>query len=202
MPAGCLSPSLPNVHQRCETLQPFNARSQLVGLFVGDPQLWPSCPIVHQQSVSPLPSMAMHVCYVHSIRKALGGARDLAGSCQFCLQLYDQPMKGTRCHPPLRLKTASKQPSEQQDVLIPFPCLKKSSFWERGKEGTGEGKGRDSIWESVPWQEWEKTITSRYLRAVTMLKPERKQENSISVILFFFTSLRAPRGWKRSLHKT
>ena len=83
----------------------------------------------------------------------LGGAEDSAGRCQFCLLLSDQAMKETRCHPPLRAKTAGKRPSEQQDVLMAFPCLKKSDFWEGGEEEAGGGEGRNSMWESVPWQE-------------------------------------------------
>lgn len=121
----------------------------------------------------------------------LGGAKDWAGRCQFCLLHSDQPMKESRFHAPPRAKTASKQPLEQRDVLMAFPCLKKNYFWEGGGEEAGGGERRNGMPESVPWQEREQTLMSRCPSRVTMLKLERKQENSISVILFLFCRFRS-----------
>lgn len=78
---------------------------------------------------------------------------------------------------------------------------RKSDFWEGGEDEAGGGEGRNEVWESVPWQEREQTITSRCPSRVTMLKLERKQENSISATLFLFCrSGSSRRGWKSSVH--
>ncbi|XP_009885816.1 PREDICTED: interleukin-1 receptor-associated kinase 1-binding protein 1 [Charadrius vociferus] len=153
-------PSSTTVHQWCEILQPFNAPSQLSRLIAGRPRLCPSCSIIHHFPPvlsPPRPGASQHEDIPPPV--FLGGAKDSAGRCQFCLLLSDQPMKEGRFHAPPRAKTARKWPSEQQDVLMAFPCLKKNYFWEGDGEEASGGEGRNGIPESVPWQEQEENMT-------------------------------------------